>query len=61
MIINAQTSMIFVVAMNDSRSGDFITQEDTIFISGMDSHTTEADIKQHFGAIGIIKVSFSCI
>lgn len=33
-----------------------ITQEDTIFISGMDSGATEDDIARHFGAIGIIKV-----
>lgn len=33
-----------------------ITQEDTIFISGMDPETSEDDIAQHFGAIGVIKV-----
>lgn len=34
-----------------------ITQEDTIFVSGMDPSTTEQDIETHFGAIGIIKAS----
>lgn len=34
-----------------------ITQEDTIFVAGMDPSTTEQDIETHFGAIGIIKVS----
>lgn len=34
-----------------------VTQEDTIFVSGMDPETTEDDIANHFGAIGIIKVS----
>ncbi|XP_017155984.1 RNA-binding protein cabeza isoform X2 [Drosophila miranda] len=36
-------------------SGDLITQDDTIFVSGMDTNTTEQDIETHFGAIGIIK------
>lgn len=34
-----------------------VTQEDTIFVSGMDAETTEDEIANHFGAIGIIKVS----
>lgn len=38
---------------------DMITQEDTIFVAGMDPSTTEQDIETHFGAIGIIKVSCS--
>lgn len=33
-----------------------ITQEDTIFVSGMNPQTTEDDIANHFGAIGLIKV-----
>lgn len=33
-----------------------VTQEDTIFVSGMDAQTTEDEIANHFGAIGIIKV-----
>ncbi|XP_060863765.1 RNA-binding protein cabeza isoform X2 [Metopolophium dirhodum] len=39
----------------NDRSGDFIVQEDTIFVSGMSTTTSEADIEQHFGSIGIIK------
>lgn len=35
---------------------DYIVQEDTIFVSGMNPTTSEGDIQQHFGAIGIIKV-----
>jgi len=31
-------------------------QEDTIFISGMDTGINEQEIAQHFGSIGIIKV-----
>ncbi|KAH8235775.1 hypothetical protein KR032_007420 [Drosophila birchii] len=38
-----------------SSGGDMITQEDTIFVSGMDPNATENDIETHFGAIGIIK------
>lgn len=34
-----------------------VVQEDTVFISGMDPNLTEEDIAQHFGAIGVIKVS----
>lgn len=34
-----------------------VTQEDTIFVSGMDPGTDEMAIETHFGAIGIIKVS----
>lgn len=34
-----------------------VTQEDTIFVSGMDPSISEEEICQHFGAIGIIKVS----
>ena len=34
-----------------------ITQEDTVFVSGMSPALTEDDIQQHFGAIGVIKVS----
>jgi RNA-binding protein FUS len=30
-------------------------QDDTIFVSGMDTQVTESDINNHFGAIGIIK------
>lgn len=40
-------------------SGDMVVQEDTIFVSGMNAQTTEDDIANHFGAIGIIKVVYS--
>lgn len=33
-----------------------VTQEDTIFVSGMNTEITEEEICEHFGAIGIIKV-----
>lgn len=33
-----------------------VTQEDTIFVSGMDPSISEDEICQHFGAIGVIKV-----
>lgn len=33
-----------------------ITQEDTIFVAGMNADATEEDIANHFGAIGLIKV-----
>lgn len=33
-----------------------VTQEDTIFVSGMDPSISEEEICQHFGAIGVIKV-----
>lgn len=40
-----------------SRGGDELTvMEDTVFVSGMNENSTEIDIQQHFGAIGIIKV-----
>lgn len=36
--------------------GEYIVQEDTIFVSGMNPQTSESAIHEHFGAIGIIKV-----
>ncbi len=47
---------VFHVGPIETRTGELITQEDTIFISGMNPRTTEGEIKQHFGAIGLIKV-----
>jgi len=39
-----------------------VTQEDTIFVSGMDPSISEEEICQHFGAIGVIKVCiYVCI
>jgi RNA-binding protein FUS len=40
-----------------SGSNDMVTQEDTIFVSGMNVETTEEEIATHFGAIGVIKVN----
>ena len=37
-------------------SSDLVTQEDTIFVSGMPDNVTEDDVKAHFGSIGVIKV-----
>lgn len=34
---------------------EVMTQDDTIFVSGMDAEVTENDINDHFGSIGIIK------
>lgn len=50
----AKTNVIFI---GDGGNNDMITQEDTIFVSGMNPQTTEEDIANHFGAIGIIKVN----
>lgn len=33
-----------------------VTQEDTIFVAGMNPDSTEEEIADHFGSIGIIKV-----
>ena len=38
------------------RNDGMVTQEDTIFVSGMDPAISEEEICQHFGAIGLIKV-----
>lgn len=35
---------------------DYVVQEDTVFVSGMTSATSEEEIQQHFGSIGVIKV-----
>lgn len=41
----------------NSGGGDgMVTQEDTIFVSGMDPSISEEEICSHFGAIGVIKV-----
>lgn len=39
------------------RPDEYIVQEDTVFVSGMNVNTSESDIQQHFGAIGLIKVT----
>ena len=33
-------------------------QQDTIFISGLNEETTEEQLAEHFGSIGLIKVEF---
>jgi len=43
---------------NSGGSDGMVTQEDTIFVSGMDPSISEEEICQHFGAIGVIKVCF---
>lgn len=40
-----------------SGNDNMIIQEDTIFVSGMSPQTSEDDISNHFGAIGLIKVN----
>ncbi|XP_062703130.1 RNA-binding protein cabeza isoform X2 [Aedes albopictus] len=35
--------------------GEMVTQEDTIFVQGMNPETTEEEIAEHFGSIGLIK------
>ena len=40
-----------------SGNDNMVVQEDTIFVSGMSPQTSEDDISNHFGAIGIIKVN----
>lgn len=45
----------------DRGGGDMVTQEDTVFIQGMNPSTTEDELCQHFGSIGIIKVSVSMV
>lgn len=42
----------------DSNGGNdrMVVQEDTVFVSGMNTDITEDEICQHFGAIGLIKV-----
>lgn len=36
-----------------------VTQEDTVFVQGMDPTTTEEDMCKYFGAIGVIKVNIA--
>lgn len=43
------------------RGDDFIVQEDTVFVSGMNQDTSEEEISQHFGSIGVIKVRILCV
>ncbi|XP_055613426.1 RNA-binding protein cabeza isoform X3 [Uranotaenia lowii] len=45
------------VVINPAVTGDgeMVTQEDTIFIQGMTAETTESEIEERFGSIGLIK------
>ena len=36
--------------------GDIITQEDTVFVQGLDESATPEQIAAHFGQIGMVKV-----
>lgn len=47
-------SFRFTVTTGDG--GEMVTQEDTIFVQGMNPETTEEEIAEHFGSIGLIKV-----
>ncbi|EAT43155.1 AAEL005394-PA [Aedes aegypti] len=40
---------------NKADSGEMVTQEDTIFIQGMNTETTKEEITERFGSIGVIK------
>lgn len=40
---------------NSKGDGEMVTQEDTIFVQGMNPETSETEIADYFGAIGIIK------
>lgn len=51
------TRFVGGVVGSNNDSSDLITQEDTIFVAGMNTESTEEEIATHFGAIGIIKVS----
>lgn len=44
--------MFYNIPGNDN----IVVQDDTVFVSGMDTEVTESEINTHFGAIGIIKV-----
>lgn len=46
---------------NYGGQGDMEIQQDTIFVSGMGEDCTEEAMVQHFGSIGVIKVSFLCV
>lgn len=54
--VNSQKLLIISGGYGDRNNDGMVTQEDTIFVSGMDSEITEEEICQHFGAIGLIKV-----
>lgn len=45
-----------MILLGGSDSSEMITQEDTIFVAGMNPITTEEEINHHFCQIGLIKV-----
>ncbi|XP_022915849.1 RNA-binding protein cabeza isoform X2 [Onthophagus taurus] len=40
----------------DLGSGEMVVQEDTVFVSGMDTEINEEEIADYFGSIGVIKI-----
>nr|XP_012150939.1 PREDICTED: RNA-binding protein cabeza-like isoform X3 [Megachile rotundata] len=55
---DTMTALVVAIRGYGDRGGGndgMVTQEDTIFVSGMDPSISEEEICQHFGAIGIIK------
>lgn len=55
-VVDFNLKYIFVGGSDSG--GDMITQEDTIFVAGMNTQATEEEIATHFGSIGIIKVTY---
>ena len=43
-------------SFSDASEGDIITQEDTVFVQGLDESATVEQVSAHFGQIGMIKV-----
>lgn len=56
MFANIYFHMAHVDGGGGGNNDNMVTQEDTIFVSGMNPDITEEDIADHFGSIGIIKV-----
>jgi len=50
-------SYVLVILGDGGGGGGLVVQHDTVFVSGIDPNFTEDDIADHFGSIGIIKVS----
>lgn len=50
--------MTLFIGSGGGGDNEMITQEDTIFVAGMNADASEEDIANHFGAIGLIKVKF---
>lgn len=57
----SRTYLILICDISDGGS-NLVIQQDTVFVSGMNPDCNEDEIAQHFGSIGVIKVSDSqCI